>query len=58
MRWICILGALLFSQTTWAAGPLEFELAYGSKEFPGPFTGRVYVMLTKGAPRGLMSGPD
>jgi len=58
MRWICILGALLFSQTTWAAGPLEFELAYGTKEFPGPFTGRVYVMLTKGAPRGLMSGPD
>ena len=55
-----LLGLLIFllPQASMAAGPLEFELTYPAKKLAGPFTGRVYVLLTKGSPRGLMSGPD
>lgn len=58
MRLILVLGALLLPQFLMAAGPLEFELAFPAKVLSKPFTGRVYVMLTRGTPRGLMSGPD
>jgi hypothetical protein len=38
--WVATVPAL-------AAEPLEFRLTYDAKAYPGPFTGRVFVLLTK-----------
>ncbi len=39
-----------------AAGPLEFRLRFDPKAHPKPFTGRVYVLLSKGATESLQRG--
>jgi S-formylglutathione hydrolase FrmB len=41
-----------------AAGPLNFQLTFDPKAHPGPFTGRVYVMLLAGNSTSLASGPN
>src|SRR5215468_9275707 len=41
-----------------AADPLEFHLTYDRAAHPGPFTGRVYVMLLKGSVTALRPAPS
>ncbi len=57
--WIMsVLVLVLLTPLHSGASPLSFELTYAKKAWGGPFTGRVYVMLSSGNPRGLLSGPD
>ena len=57
--WIMsVLVLVLLTPLHSGAAPLSFELTYAKKAWEGPFTGRVYVMLSSGNPRGLLSGPD
>jgi hypothetical protein len=56
-----LAAALLLSGDRAAAQgprPPELRLTYDAAAYPGPFTGRVFVMLSAREPRGLISGID
>ncbi len=40
------------------AGGTKFQITYNQKDYPGPFTGRVYVMLFENETKRLRQGPD
>jgi pimeloyl-ACP methyl ester carboxylesterase len=59
-----IVGIVLLSLTlsapsaVRAAAPLEFHVTFDKAVSAEPFTGRVYVLLTKNEPKTLPSGPN
>lgn len=55
---LAVLGWLLLASTPVAAAGTRFQITYDKKDFAGPFTGRVYVMLFEREARRLRSGPD
>jgi pimeloyl-ACP methyl ester carboxylesterase len=61
-RWPRRLLALavcgLLAATAQAAPPLQFHLSFDAKIHPQPFTGRVYLLLSKKAISELPSGPN
>jgi Putative esterase len=54
---IVVLLALLSPPLVWAV-PLEFQLTFAPTVSDKPFTGRVYVMLSRKAITSLVSGPN
>ena len=54
----CLLLGLAMPPALAAAAPLEFRLTFDRSASAGPFTGRVYVMLTKADTQALPSGPN
>jgi S-formylglutathione hydrolase FrmB len=52
------LAVLLLALCASPAAAVEFRLSYDKTAHPGPFTGRVYVMLFKGSVSALRSGPN
>lgn len=51
-----ILAILPLPRFAAAAGPLEFHLTFSREVSPEPFTGRVYVLVTRQATNSLPSG--
>src|SRR5262245_11608830 len=55
-RLAAAIVSLLLLCPAYAAGPLEFHLRFDPKAHNRPFTGRVYLLLGKGAPETLQRG--
>jgi S-formylglutathione hydrolase FrmB len=53
-----LVVAALIVHPGWAAEPLAFHLTFDPKAHPGPFTGRVYVLLFANDTPALAGGPD
>jgi S-formylglutathione hydrolase FrmB len=61
-RTVCLLGCLVALHPAPAAAgekqPLRFELTFDKAAVPTPFTGRVYVLLSRGNAQELPAGPN
>src|SRR5215470_8004960 len=61
-RGACLLLLVAFFNSTSARAadpaPLEFRVTFAKAVSAEPFTGRVYVLLSKNEPKNLPSGPN
>lgn len=57
-KMLMVLSWLLTAAMPATAAGTRFQITYDMKEFAGPFTGRVYVMLFEAETKRLRQGPD